>query len=92
LEALQAMIGGFARVDLYPNGKSQPLVRGVRLIRSPRDPSQMAVLVNENLSPMVVQASQAPLWVVVQNRDGQASAPPATKSTIKSRIEWKDTL
>lgn len=92
LEALQAMIGGFARVDLYPNGKSHPLVRGVRLIRSPREPSQMAVLVNEDLSPMIVQASQVPLWVVVQNREVADTVPTDTKSNYKSRIQWGDAL
>lgn len=88
LNALDSIVGQYGIVDLYLPDSAQPLIKGVRLIRSPKDPGQFAVLVNDDYSQKIVKHSNKPFQIAVQN--------PAHKSALiknnsnKSRIQWED--
>lgn len=69
--ALDSVLGQFGAVDLYPgNGESQqksrPIVRGIKIFRSPMNPQNFAVLAPEEKAPSIV-AANGPYYVVVQN-------------------------
>lgn len=88
LPSLESMVGQYGVVDLYSNGETTPIARGLRLIRSPRDPSQFAVLVPQERSHEIVKASLKPMQVVVQN-------PSQKKSEIRrvgvtNKIIWEN--
>ena len=88
LNALDSLVGQFAIIDLYIPNHDQPLVSGVKLIRSPKDPSQFAVLVQDQLSQSIVKKSQNPFQVVVQNpKQNQVKIYHKPKLT---RIKWED--
>jgi len=69
-EALGAVMGAFAVVDLYSemNGHSSLIAEKVKLIRAPLNPRQFAVLVSETLSSQIMQV-KVPFSVVLQNRN-----------------------
>ncbi|MCC2677546.1 MAG: hypothetical protein K0R29_122 [Pseudobdellovibrio sp.] len=69
-EALSAVMGPFAVVDLYSDvgGHSSLIAEKVKLIRAPLNPRQFAVLVNETLSSQIMQV-KVPFAVVLQNRN-----------------------
>lgn len=88
LASLDSIVGQFGVVDLYTDGEKNPLASGLKLIRSPRDPSQFAVMVPEHNSKEIVKYSGKPFMVIVQN-------PNQTKSEIrkanqKQRIIWEN--
>lgn len=69
-EALGAVMGPFAVVDLYSeiSGHSSVIAEKVKLIRAPLNPRQFAVLVTESLSTQIMQV-KFPFSVVLQNRN-----------------------
>jgi len=69
-EALSAVMGPFAVVDLYSDigGHSSLIAEKVKLIRAPLNPRQFAVLVSESLSSQIMQV-KIPFSVVLQNRN-----------------------
>jgi len=87
-EAVQAMVGAFAVVDLYSEAKITPVAQNLKLIRSPKDPSQMAVLVEENSSSQLVRYGQKPFLVVVQNR--HKNQPQIVEKNQSTRLIWED--
>lgn len=88
LASLDSIVGQFAVVDLYAEGASMPIGQGIKLIRSPRDPSQFAVLVPDNESREIVKQSYKPMQVIVQNPKQTQSYFPQKKTN--SRITWED--
>lgn len=69
LDALNAIVGPFAMVDLFtmePGQRSRRIAARVRLIRAPLDPNQFAVLVPSELTTQIT-ATLEPLFVSVQN-------------------------
>lgn len=69
-EALGAVMGAFAVVDLYSEiaGHSSLIAEKVKLIRAPLNPRQFAVLVSDSLSAQIMQV-KVPFSVVLQNRN-----------------------
>lgn len=69
-EALGAVMGAFAVVDLYSeiDGHSNLIAGKVKLIRAPLNPKQFAVLVSESMSSQIMQV-KVPFSVVLQNRN-----------------------
>jgi hypothetical protein len=67
LASLEAMVGQYAVVDLYAKGTERPIVSSVKLVRSPKDPSQFAVLVGLKHSKSLVKKSAEPFIVTLQN-------------------------
>lgn len=87
LASLDALVGQFAVVDIYTEGGSTPIATGLRLIRSPRDPSQFSVLVSNEHSSEIVSKSVKPLQVVVQNPNQQKSHVNKKRN---SKIVWEN--
>lgn len=89
LASLDSLVGQFGVVDLYVEGENAALGRGLKLIRSPNDPAQFAVLVPENQAREIVRAGYKPFQVIVQN-------PKQTRSEIRQplttpkRIIWEN--
>ena len=88
LESLDSIVGQYAVVDIYGQGDKSPLGSALRLVRSPKDPSQFAVLVPEADSREVVSRSHEPFQVVVQNPNQTDLA--VRKSKKAKRISWED--
>ena len=65
LASLDSIVGQFGVIDLYPEGETTPVGHNLKLIRSPRDPSQFAVMVSEQDSREIVKHGQKPFHVVV---------------------------
>lgn len=66
-ESLDSMIGNFAVVSVYRQGPTGELLgTAIKLIRSPINPSTMAVLVPERLGPKFARLD-TPVFVIVQN-------------------------
>ncbi|MGE0761719.1 MAG: hypothetical protein AB7N80_00430 [Bdellovibrionales bacterium] len=71
-ENVDSMFGSYGMVDLYPVHETgqvatEAILRGVKMLRAPRNPSQFGVLVPENLAAHVVRAATR-FAVVVLNR------------------------
>jgi hypothetical protein len=69
-DALSAVMGSFALVDLYSDegGHNTLVAEKVKLIRAPLNPRQFAVLVSESLSRIIMQSKNS-FSVVLQNRN-----------------------
>ncbi len=67
LASLDAMVGQFGVVDLYTENQDLAVATGLRIIRSPKDPSQFGVLVPQMRSRDIVKKNARPYIVVVQN-------------------------
>ena len=88
LASLDSIVGQFGVVDLYTENDKNPLASGLKLIRSPRDPSQFAVMVPEASSKEIVRYSNKPFMVIVQNPNQNKSA--VRQATQPTRITWED--
>ncbi len=88
LASLDSIVGQFGVVDLYTENEKNPLATGLKLIRSPRDPSQFAVMVPERFSKEVVKYSSKPFMVVVQNPNQDKSE--MRKNAQQKRIVWEE--
>lgn len=88
LSALESMVGQYGVVDLYAGGQTPPIARGIRLIRSPRDPSQFAVLVPQEHSHEIAKASLKPMQVVVQNPNQKKIE--IRRAEVSSKIIWEN--
>ena len=86
LTTLDSMIGPYAMVDLYAEGETTATGRGLRLIRSPRDPSQFAVLVPDAAAKQIVQKSSHPFQVIVKNPEQKTKSFEARTHSI----HWED--
>jgi hypothetical protein len=89
-DALNALVGGFAVVDLFtvsPDGqmKGSRVGRRLKLVRSPRDPQQFAALVPEDEAPLLL-AHAGPLFAVIQSRSANKRSALVGKSKATSRI------
>jgi hypothetical protein len=88
LASLDSIVGQYGVVDLYTENEKNPLASGLKLIRSPRDPSQFAVMVPEISSREVVKYSNKPFMVIVQNPNHAKSS--VRNPTPPTRIIWED--
>lgn len=88
LTSLESMVGQYGVVDLYAEGQTRAIAIGLRLIRSPRDPSQFAVLVPQERSREIVKASLKPIQVVVQNPKQKKSE--IHRTAISNKIIWEN--
>jgi hypothetical protein len=88
LATVDSILGQYGVVDLYSEGESSAIGRAIKLIRSPRDPSQFAVLVPEHESKEIVRYSAKPFQIIVQNR--QQNTSQFRKKARASRIQWED--
>lgn len=71
-ENVDSMLGSYGMVDLYPvseigQASSQAVLRGVKILRAPRNPNQFGILVPENLATNVIRSGNT-FAVVVLNR------------------------
>lgn len=87
LASLDSLVGQYALVDLYAVGSPKPLAKGIKLIRSPKDPSQFAVLIKDEISQNIVRQSDKPFQVVLQNPTNPISQ---IKQINRSKINWED--
>ena len=89
-ETLDSVLGSYGVVDLYPgtNGPEKtpqkPLIKGIRMLRSPHPPHQYAVLAPETLAPEIIRAAPS-FRVVVQNPNSSGTEIVTKKSVIKNR-------
>jgi hypothetical protein len=88
LAALDSMVGQFGVIDLYASGEGTPVGQGLKLVRSPQDAAQFAVLVAENDAREIVRLSDKPFQVVVQSPDKAKAEVRKTKAT--QHIVWED--
>lgn len=68
LEALDSILGQYGVVDLYSvhETRRRPVVRGIKILRSPLNPQSFAVLAPEEKAGLIV-SSGGPFTVVIQN-------------------------
>ena len=83
--SLDSIIGNYAVIDLYPKNQSSPIARGIRMIRSPADPSQVAILVPDDRSGVIAQHG-AQFYAVIQSPDNFQSEFPKPKTQGGRRI------
>lgn len=88
LSTLDSIIGQFAIVDLYNQGSSEIIAQDLKLIRSPKDPSQFAVLVAQQTANSIVKRSQNPFHIVIKNPRTHAQEIVNIKKS--SRIIWEN--
>ncbi len=81
LNSLDSIIGRYGVIDLYVPGESQPLARGIKIVRSPKNPEQFSVLVSESQSGPLIKNSVKPFFVIVQNPSHAAGEVRAQKSS-----------
>jgi hypothetical protein len=80
LQNVDSMIGNYGIVDIYNGKKTEPVLSGARIIRSPLDPTQFAVMVSDSDAPLLIAETHEPLRIVLQNPDTQ----PKQKTKIQS--------
>lgn len=92
--ALDGIIGNAAIVNLFPVARQgekrnrRPVAEHVRLLRAPLNPSQFAVLVDENLAPELVR-QEGPFFVMIENPKSQRGAVVRSGATKqKGRVEY----
>jgi hypothetical protein len=88
LASLDSIVGQFGVVDLFKDGQASAIVQGVKIIRSPKDQLQFAILAPEEFSQKLVQNSDKPFIVVVQNP--KQAKNRIQKPKIPNRIEWEN--
>ncbi len=94
-EALDSIIGARGVVDLFvPDlkhpGHSKKVAEHIKIIRAPLNPSQFAVLVNEQQSPSLVHYDGA-YFAIVQNPDATGTQLETTpKRKVSSRLIMED--
>lgn len=88
-ESLDSVFGRYGIADLYVPGQLEPLIKGIKLLRSPKNPRQFAALIDENHSQRIVKASSSPLQVILQNPDHNAKSSLKTISQ-KRRIIYEN--
>lgn len=89
-ENVDSMFGTYGMVDLYPvseNGKAsrEAILRGVKMLRAPRNPNQFGVLVPTDMAATVIR-SGGTFAAVVLNRQSRGTVlekqTPRTKRKI----------
>lgn len=83
-ESLNGLIGKWGWISLYsslPNQNTKPIVSSIRVLRSPKNPNQFAVLAEERKSSLIL-AHTAPLIAVIQSLKTKK-----TKFTVKKNIK-----
>jgi len=80
LQNVDSMIGNYGIVDIYNGKKNEPILRSARIIRSPLDPGQFAVMVSDRDAPVLIAETHEPLRIVLQN----PASSPQQKTKIKS--------
>lgn len=86
LASLDSIVGQYGVVDLYAEGENSAIARELKLIRSPKDPSQFAVLVPEHQAKEIMRVSAKPFQVIVQNPSQSNSQ---VRKSTQSRIIWE---
>ncbi|MBE8163365.1 MAG: hypothetical protein HAW63_05195 [Bdellovibrionaceae bacterium] len=85
-ESLNGLIGKWGWVSLYSSlmgENKKPIVSSIRIIRSPKNPNQFAVLAPENKSSLIL-AHTAPLIAVIQSEKARSKTTRFnTKPIIK---------
>lgn len=89
-ENVDSMFGSYGMVDLYPvseTGQSSQsaILRGVKMLRAPRNPNQFGVLVPENLAATLVRSGSA-FAVVVLNRRANGTVLEKKPTQVKRKI------
>jgi hypothetical protein len=84
-ESVDSILGSYGVVDLYLSGDEsirpkRPLVRRIKILRAPQNPSQFAVLVPEKEAPVFFQGS------------GQFFAAVQNPKEVGTRFESSDSL
>lgn len=93
VDTISALMDQYGVVDLFSGSLNQKgsrkIASRVKILRAPLNPNQYAVLVQEDLSAVIMN-SQGPFWAVVQNRDTkQDSYKEKVNHTV--RIEYHQT-
>ncbi len=87
LESLDSLIGQYGVVDLYQPGNPVAIAKGLKIIRSPKDPSEFSVLVPETESSTIISAETKPFLVVVQNPSRAEQKIPVAPKPSRIVIE-----
>jgi len=93
-EALDALIGDFAVVDLFKappggQGKGLKVGRRLKLVRSAQNHEQFAALVPEDQTGTLL-SNAGPLFAVIQSRQAQKGSGMIRKSLVHSRIHFSN--
>lgn len=89
-ESVDSLLGPFGVVDLYKaseNGPSQMVVRNVKLMRAPKNPSLFAVLVPQEQSSSIIKSSENGFHAVIKNQN-QAGTEFVKQNQKRSRITY----
>jgi hypothetical protein len=93
-ESLDSVFGSFGVVDLYPVGQgekksSEALVRSVKMLRAPKNPSQFGVLVKDALVERLVQHDQG-FFVVLHHPKKSGTTFELAKKQKPMRIRFEE--
>ena len=102
VESIAALIDKFGVIDLYSGTQldqgAKKIASKVKLLRAPLNPNEFALLVNQDISELIMK-SRGPFWGVIHNRSlknssDENSANTATKKRSPTvQIEYyKETL
>lgn len=86
LAFVDSIVGQFAVVDVLTAADKTPVGQGLKLIRSPNNPSQFGVLVPESSSHLFTH--DKPFYVAIQNPKQNDTS--FKKPTKPKRILWED--
>ena len=76
IENVDSLLGQYGIVDIYTPKNTNALKKDVRLIRSPHDPSQFAVLIPETEAPLLMASLHEPVRIALQNPNAQRASSP----------------
>lgn len=83
-EALGSMVGGYAIVDLFSQGKK--VGKKLKILRAPLNPEKYAVLIREEESSLLMQA-QGPFFAVIQSPYAKGYGA-LSKQNRRGRLEF----
>lgn len=89
-ESIDSILGPFGIVDLFidfQNGASKPIVKNIKLLRAPKNPSLFAVLAPQDQASRIIQADEKGLYAVIKNRS-EGGTEFVKSSPERSRITY----
>lgn len=93
-EAISSIVGSTAVIDLFTvNAQtlnpSKKIATRIKIIRTPRNPDQFALLVQENETPQILNYT-GPYFAVIQNKATQGSKLVPKKQSQDIQISYQE--
>ncbi len=87
-ESVDSILGPFGVVDLFTEAKSGQtrwIVRDIKILRAPKNPSLFAVLAPQDRAPLIIQADEIGLFAVIKNNSSRGTEFVEAQTEVKKK-------